>query len=763
VIVPPGSVDVSLLVLFVDDDELPVTGLTYLTMPTVYWFRAGVAETVIPLSALASADAAHSDGGVFELGIGRYRLDIPDAAVSASGAIDIGAEATDKRLLLLQAQAGGVSLLSTQRVKLDTTQPDYAPAKAGDAMALTSGERAALSAVVESHFSDEGGSGIHNPIPLMTAISAARTTRVPVMVYSDSNTYTFGGWQQGLSLALRGIQPLYASPVLGNGQTGFNQGIEPRRSTAGNGDGWSIQSGTILKYNTTTAPAAQLAVFGGLDARILQHVADGVSPGEGYPLTGFDRWSGLNVQEAIRYHFWDVTFDVGSGKWSFQARNNTNYALILATQIVNTNTGSVARRHTTFDLAASGSRDRTLQYEGRTNQGGDVGPAAVYGACVEMTDRAIGFSVQSALLNGGNSSANNLDAFRTTSTTNGRNSHVELWRTVREVKGAGGYCLCVINYGLNDRNDGRASYRYSGVATGGSSTTIVLDDTSGVDHTGSLITKLVLATGARETKTISGYVIGTKTATTTAWTTAAGAGDTYSIGPATDTGDGFKYNIQHLINCIRTDCAAVGLTPMILLIPAWRESAAVNVKQDAFDAASIQLAADNIDVTAVDTDTLFPYSWITTQPYMDGTHPGGYVLASMFTAIVTEAERLVGDQTALVSAIRTDLERNGGDLDTLTTRIGGNITISGGKVGATIATGDMTDLQPTRAAKIDTIATDTGTTIPATLAGIQGTGFDTNGDSLKTIRDAIDSGGTGLTTGQSTKLNEIHTAISGGA
>lgn len=48
---------------------------------------------------------------------------------------------------------------STVRVKLDATQPDYAPSKAGDAMALTSGERTSLAGTIETELLNDASGG----------------------------------------------------------------------------------------------------------------------------------------------------------------------------------------------------------------------------------------------------------------------------------------------------------------------------------------------------------------------------------------------------------------------------------------------------------------------------------------------------------------------------------------------------------------------------------------------------------------------------
>jgi hypothetical protein len=57
------------------------------------------------------------------------------------------------------APGDAMTLTAGQRVKLDASQPDYAPAKAGDAMVLTDAARLALAAAIEAELMDEGTGG----------------------------------------------------------------------------------------------------------------------------------------------------------------------------------------------------------------------------------------------------------------------------------------------------------------------------------------------------------------------------------------------------------------------------------------------------------------------------------------------------------------------------------------------------------------------------------------------------------------------------
>lgn len=85
-IIPAGSTTPSIDVLVLDDSGLEVTGLTYLTFPTMYYSVGGsVAKTTITLATLAAETTAYSSGGLIERGSGVYRLDLPTGAVTTAG------------------------------------------------------------------------------------------------------------------------------------------------------------------------------------------------------------------------------------------------------------------------------------------------------------------------------------------------------------------------------------------------------------------------------------------------------------------------------------------------------------------------------------------------------------------------------------------------------------------------------------------------------------------------------------------------------
>jgi hypothetical protein len=138
-----------------DDSGLKVSGLVAATMPDIYWAPSGGDGTKITLSDLASIGAAWSSGGVFEKagGAGVYRLCLPNAALASADEITIYGEASGKHVVCDPIVVGVVVTVGTNNDKTGyglATAYDAAKtaAQAGDAMALTTAERAAIAAAL---------------------------------------------------------------------------------------------------------------------------------------------------------------------------------------------------------------------------------------------------------------------------------------------------------------------------------------------------------------------------------------------------------------------------------------------------------------------------------------------------------------------------------------------------------------------------------------------------------------------------------------
>src|SRR5690606_19153820 len=87
-----------------------------------------LADVTLSLVDLAAIDSAHADGGVFEKGGGRYRLDLPDTLAIPVTVISLHAEAEDKRLIapLIQVVAA-VAGSGPYVVTVTVTDDDEAP------------------------------------------------------------------------------------------------------------------------------------------------------------------------------------------------------------------------------------------------------------------------------------------------------------------------------------------------------------------------------------------------------------------------------------------------------------------------------------------------------------------------------------------------------------------------------------------------------------------------------------------------------------
>lgn len=82
-----GATDQSVTIRILDNNDAkgtPETAVEHNTSGIDLWYRRdGATKTSITEAALASLDAAHSDGGIEHIGDGYYRLDLPDAAVAS--------------------------------------------------------------------------------------------------------------------------------------------------------------------------------------------------------------------------------------------------------------------------------------------------------------------------------------------------------------------------------------------------------------------------------------------------------------------------------------------------------------------------------------------------------------------------------------------------------------------------------------------------------------------------------------------------------
>lgn len=87
------------------------TGVVAATTGLALWYwKPGGTKTTITPSDLAALDSAYSSGGMKHISNGEYRLDLPAAAVSASGHLRVGGEALGMIMVVETLQVVGFSL-----------------------------------------------------------------------------------------------------------------------------------------------------------------------------------------------------------------------------------------------------------------------------------------------------------------------------------------------------------------------------------------------------------------------------------------------------------------------------------------------------------------------------------------------------------------------------------------------------------------------------------------------------------------------------
>ena len=99
--IAPGTTSKSVVVTILKDDGTANTSLVYnsASLAISYQRGANATLTAITLATLASVTASYSSGGFIHIGSGRYRLDLPNAAIATSATVCeiIVTDATDIR------------------------------------------------------------------------------------------------------------------------------------------------------------------------------------------------------------------------------------------------------------------------------------------------------------------------------------------------------------------------------------------------------------------------------------------------------------------------------------------------------------------------------------------------------------------------------------------------------------------------------------------------------------------------------------------
>lgn len=133
-----GSTDVPIEVEFLDSTAgTPETGITSATAGlAISYRRVGGDNVAISLSNLSAIDDAHSDGGLYEIGNGLYRLDLPDAAVAA-GASRVVIHGTATGMVMLPKTINLVAYNPQDNVRLGLTALPNAAADAAGGLPIS--------------------------------------------------------------------------------------------------------------------------------------------------------------------------------------------------------------------------------------------------------------------------------------------------------------------------------------------------------------------------------------------------------------------------------------------------------------------------------------------------------------------------------------------------------------------------------------------------------------------------------------------------
>lgn len=208
-------------------------------------------------------------------------------------------------------------------------------------------------------------STVKNPNRLVDILSKARTEKVIVHYYTDSNGVTFGGWQIALPNFLRQIAPICGyGPVnftVNNASIGTASALDaypnPRSSLGSAVEEMWIPKGTSVGGTAHTwngAPSTHTDLYAGFGVTPTAYLASGVTASTAGLLFQISPTCGLDVRDELKIHLFDITFDSGSGHIDMRFRlDDTPYTSYGDFFNIPTNTGSIGHRQTTYTIVES--------------------------------------------------------------------------------------------------------------------------------------------------------------------------------------------------------------------------------------------------------------------------------------------------------------------------------------------------------------------------------------------------------------------------
>lgn len=260
-IVKKGSTDRSVLLRVIDStDGTPETTVAYNTAGVDLWYRReGATKTSITEATLATADAAHSDGGFIHVGDGYCRLDLPDAAF-ATGAnyVDVGGTFTGMIVIGGRVRLVGIDLEDGVRGGM-TALPNAAAEAAGGL--YTRGTGAGQINQPANGQIDANTAAMSSGVLTATAIAADAITAAKV---ADDVSTEFRTKAMALTTC---------SGVVGSASTTANvvaSSVAVGATTSISADAWK---GRVIIFNSDTSTAALRGQAG-----VIQSHTSGTTP-----------------------------------------------------------------------------------------------------------------------------------------------------------------------------------------------------------------------------------------------------------------------------------------------------------------------------------------------------------------------------------------------------------------------------------------------------------------------------------------------------
>ena len=296
----------------------------------------------------------------------------------------------------------------------------------------------------------QGPTSVNAPV-VRDLLNLASSRRIDIVCLGDSNQLFSGfGWQDGLTIALGELFPMYATPLLGagdNNSVGVALGV-----MAGAGLSPIGAPEELLIYNDP-ASGVDVAQYGFLPAGM--SIAAGENLGMRL-IPGDSRWprNNFNADNTLRFHFDYGTFNAAPGLSFFQPQVSLSGAMSQLHPPVDPGTGAYAIAQSFIDLPAAKRTVSDIRFRWFGSSAPDgVGPIHALHMRVEDLDQPIGQSVSTLYGVGGASARDCALALQ-----NAPEPQLRLFfERIRELQPAPKKILIRIAFGANDLTDSEPS------------------------------------------------------------------------------------------------------------------------------------------------------------------------------------------------------------------------------------------------------------------------------------------------------------------